>query len=164
VQVGLFLFSMQIKKYHSLNDAQKRALFDLWNNEYPAQISHADMATFDSYLDDLENVEHFLVEDEHGKIKGWYFHFTREKATWFAIILSHDVQGKGIGSTLIQHAKEIEIELNGWVTDHDHYKKRNGEVYRSPLGFYQKNGFEVLEGEQLEVEVLSAVRITWKKE
>lgn len=155
---------MKISHYKTLTYSQKSALLELWNNEYPVQLGYSDMAAFDAYLNKLINVEHFLVEENDGTIMGWYFHFLRENAKWFVIILSSDIQGKGVGSALLTKAKETETELNGWVTDHDRYKKRNGEIYRSPLGFYKKNGFKVLVGERLELDELSAVRIRWVKD
>ncbi|MEZ4935917.1 MAG: GNAT family N-acetyltransferase, partial [Saprospiraceae bacterium] len=143
---------------------QKAALLELWDNEYPAQLGYSDMAAFDGYLDKLINVEHFLVEANDGTIMGWYFHFLRDNAKWFVIILSSEIQGKGVGSALLAKAKKTETELFGWLTDHDRYKKRNGDVYRSPLGFYKKNGFEVLADERLELDKLSAVKIRWVKD
>ena len=154
---------MQIKIIKTLTPSQKYDLCELWNNEYPAQLGYADMAAFDAYLAKLIEPVHFLVEDENGKIIGWYFHFFRDNGKWFVIILSSDIQGKGVGSVLLKKAKAKETELNGWVTDHNNYEKKNGEVYRSPIGFYKKNGFEVVKEERLELEVLSAVRIRWRK-
>ena len=42
-------------------------------------------------------------------------------------------------------------------------RKTNGETYKSPLGFYRKIGFTVHEGERLEKEEISGVKIEWKK-
>jgi len=53
--------------------------------------------------------------------------------------------------------------LNGWVVDGERYIKSNGEKYLSPLEFYKKNDFEILVGERLETEKISAVKIKWKK-
>ena len=153
---------MNINRCKTLTIRQKEALLNLWNSEYPVQLGYHNMEAFTAYLDKLINVEHYLVEGHDGLICGWYFHFMRDSAKWFVIILSSDIQGQGIGSALLKKAKETETELNGWVTDHNRYKKRNGDVYRSPIRFYKKNGFKVLEGNRLELEKLSAVRIRWQ--
>ncbi|MCB0473527.1 MAG: hypothetical protein KDC56_10755, partial [Flavobacteriaceae bacterium] len=59
--------------------------------------------------------------------------------------------------------KEKETELNGWVIDHDNDYKINGELYKSPLNFYLKNGFQKSSDRRLELEKISAVKIKWKK-
>ena len=38
---------------------------------------------------------------------------------------------------------------------------KNGKVYKSPLVFYLKNGFEIIENERLELEKISAVKVRW---
>ncbi|MEZ4931315.1 MAG: hypothetical protein R2788_04180 [Saprospiraceae bacterium] len=86
---------MKISRYKTLTTYQKAALLELWNNEYPAQLGYSDMAAFDTYLNILINVEHFLVEANDGKILGWYFHFLRDHAKWFVIILSSEIQEEG---------------------------------------------------------------------
>lgn len=100
---------------------------------------------------------------ENNSIGGWYFDFVREQEKWFAIILDSSLQGKGFGTKLLNMAKEKEPELNGWVIDRDTDRKRNGDLYRSPLPFYLKNGFEKISDTRLELEKISAVKITWRK-
>jgi hypothetical protein len=41
--------------------------------------------------------------------------------------------------------------------------KANGEIYHSPLKFYQKNGFQILNQIRYESNLLSAVKIQWNK-
>ncbi len=154
---------MKIKKYHTLTSDQKCSLLELWNHEYPAHLAYADIDAFQSYLDNLIEPEHLLLETETGEIKGWYFHFTRNEEKWFAIILSVDIQGQKMGTALLEKARETQTELNGWVVDQDLYKKRDGTPYPSPLGFYLKNGFKLLEEERLELDILSAIKIRWRK-
>jgi len=103
---------------------------------------------------------HILLLDDT-KIKGWYFNFIRENEKWFGMILDSDIQGKGFGTKVLNLAKEKESVLNGWVIDHNNDKKQNGEFYKSPLGFYQKNGFEVISNIRLELDKISAVKIKW---
>ena len=86
-----------------------------------------------------------------------------EHEKWFAIILDSNFHGKGFGTKLLSLGKEKESELNGWVIDKQDDKRKNGELYKSPLNFYLKNGFEKFDNERLELEKISAVKIKWKK-
>jgi hypothetical protein len=63
---------------------------------------------------------------------------------------------------MLEIVKRKEIELNGWVIDHSKDKKKNGELYHSPLNFYLKNGFIELT-KRLELDKISAVKIKWIK-
>ena len=81
----------------------------------------------------------------------WYVNFIRNRKKWFVILLNSNIQGKGYGTQLINLAKKEESELNGWVIEHDNDLKQNGEKYKSPLGFYLKNGFEVISEDRLEL-------------
>lgn len=47
------------------------------------------------------------------------------------------------------------------VIDHDKDIKANGKQYMSPLNFYLKQGFTIIEDERLELATLSAVKIVW---
>lgn len=78
-------------------------------------------------------------------------------------ILLQDFQGNGYGSTILNRAKVRESELNGWIIDHNNYKKKSGEVYRSPLTFYLKNGFVKIENSRLASEKIAAVKMKWKR-
>jgi len=144
----------------TLTSSQKEEILYLWNQEYPEQICYPGIAELESYLVRLLEQSHILMVDNQ-KIKGWYLDFNRDNEKWFAIIMDSTYQGKGLGTKMLNLAKEKEIELNGWVIDHDRYKKRNGETYASPLPFYLKNGFKVLREVRLELEQISAVKIQW---
>ena len=156
---------MKIEKSTSLSKHQLDQLLQLWNDEYPKQITYHSLIELEIYLEKLMAVEHTLIVNENDKIKGWYFQFDREGEKWFVIIISSDLKGKGWGKKLMRLAQEKEDILNGWVTDHDRYLRRNGEVYSSPLGFYKKLGFRIL-NERMEKESpqLSAVKIRWTRE
>jgi GNAT superfamily N-acetyltransferase len=136
-------------------------LLELWNNEYPQKLNYTSLATFDEYLTKLNKLRHFLVVDNQNKAKGWAFSFERDNERWFAIIVSEKYQNKGIGLQLLNHLKNAETELNGWVIDHNNDVKKNGKIYNSPLAFYKKSNFEVLEQERFESEKISAVKIKW---
>lgn len=62
---------------------------------------------------------------------------------------------------MLNKLKEDEAVLNGWVIDHDSDKKLNGNYYKSPIEFYQKNGFEIIAETRLELDIMSAVKIKW---
>ena len=154
---------MKIFKQTELNDKQKEQIFELWNNEYPKKIACNTIADFENYLSKLSEQNHYLLLDVNEEINGWATTFTRENEKWFAIIISERLKGKGIGTKILNELKNNENTLNGWVIDHNSDKKSNGNIYQSPLGFYIKNGFEVLSETRLELEIMSAVKIKWKK-
>ncbi|GLU44400.1 GNAT family N-acetyltransferase [Allomuricauda sp. NBRC 101325] len=154
---------MEFKTCSFLNDEEKLAVFELWNNEYPEKLTFLSTQEFDQYLNNLCHQSHLLLLNNDKKPIGWYVDFIREDEKWFAIILDSKFQGKRLGTQILDRAKEMESELNGWVIDHDSDKKRNGKPYTSPLNFYLKNGFKQLPDNRLELHNKSAVKIQWKK-
>ena len=154
---------MEFVKCSILSISERLEIFELWNKEYPEKLSYKSTREFDKYLENLTEQSHILLIDDDRKITGWYFDFIRENGKWFAIILDSKIQGKGFGTKILNLAKEKEIELNGWVIDHNMDKKRNGEYYKSPLNFYLQSGFEKLSKSRLELDKISAVQIKWKK-
>ncbi len=154
---------MELIILSQLNPLQKNEIHELWNREYPKKICHNELSDFENYLAGKEDPCHMLLLNDKGKIIAWYFDFIRRDEKWFVLILDSAYHGKGIGTQMLDQAKEKEIELNGWVIDRDPGKKLNGEDYRFPLGFYLKNGFEILSDVRLELEKISAVKIKWKK-
>lgn len=153
---------MRITLAKELTLSQKEAVLRIWNEEYGEKLMKT-MQGFEEYLSKLGKVQHFLMYDETDALWGWAATLDREGERWFAIIMDGSVQGKGYGRQLLNAIKEHEPILNGWVTDHNRDVKRNGQAYSSPMGFYLKNGFEVLEDVRLETEELSAVKIRWRK-
>lgn len=154
---------MKIIETPSLNKRQKETVFNLWNIEYPEKLAYTKLEDFDEYLNNLTEQNHYLIIDIYENIKGWALVFNRESERWFAIIISEDYHGKGIGSLVLNKLQEKYNELNGWVIDHERDKKSNGKIYKSPIYFYKKNKFEIMSGIRLELEKISAVKITWKK-
>lgn len=150
---------MKIVKAMSLDPIQKKRIMNIWNNEYPKLLSHETLFDFENFLTKLENTEHYLAEIDN-EIVGWIVTFQRNEENWFVILVDSKKQGKGIGTELLSIAKYNCIDLNGWAIDLDDYKKSNGQAYHSPIGFYQKMGFEVTD-ERLDDEKLSAVKIKW---
>lgn len=152
---------MKIIEQNRLSDEQKARIIEMWNAEYPANLAHPDVSSFDEYLNNLGDKKHFLLFDESGEIVGWAMTFVRDNARWFAIIIDGKTQGKGFGLKLINALKSAETQLFGWVIDTDNYKKANGENYRSPLGFYKKIGFIVHENEIIIKENITGIKIEW---
>jgi len=153
---------MEINSQKTLNDSEKARIIELWNNEYPKKLTYSKLEDFDSYLSTLSNVEHYLLINQNA-ISGWGITFNRDNLIWFAIIVDSKNQGKGFGSLFLNKLKDLQNELNGWVIDHDNDSKLNGSQYKSPLAFYIKNNFEVLNNFRIDNEKISAVRIQWKK-
>lgn len=146
-----------------MSEAEKQSVIRLWNAEYPAQLQHSGLDSFDEYLRPKENLEHYLLTDNGGNIKGWLATFTRDAGRWFALLVDGSEQKKGFGTRLLNRVKEFENEINGWVIDREKDFKANGAVYLSPIGFYLKNDFEVLRDVRLENETMSAVQIKWSR-
>jgi hypothetical protein len=152
---------MRIIETNTLDDAQKQAVIELWNEEYPAQLKYEHMEDFDRYLDALSDKTHLLGIDDTGRVIGWALSFIRNGERWFAIIIHRTAQAKGKGAAMLGALKARGERLAGWVTDHERYQKSDGTPYPSPLGFYLRNGFTVRQDVRLELEKLSAVRIDW---
>ncbi len=155
--------SMKITKSTKLSGAQKDMICQLWNMEYPQKLAITP-STFDEFLEASASQTHFLIIENERDLVGWAYTFDREGDRWFSIIISHAHQGKGLGHVLLNLIKEKETCLNGWVIDHPHDRKQNGQPYLSPLSFYVKNGFTALPDTRLENEKISAVKIEWKKQ
>ena len=155
--------SMKITKSTKLSGAQKDMICQLWNMEYPQKLAITPSA-FDEFLEASASQTHFLIIENERDLVGWAYTFDREGDRWFSIIISHAHQGKGLGHVLLNLIKEKETCLNGWVIDHPHDRKQNGQPYLSPLSFYVKNGFTALPDTRLENEKISAVKIEWKKQ
>ncbi|MCE7993430.1 MAG: GNAT family N-acetyltransferase [Roseivirga sp.] len=154
---------MEITRTNTLSQSQKQDIIRLWNKEYPAHLSYGTDSEFDSYLAGLSNPLHLTISDQHEQIMAWLITFTRDASRWFAMIIDQSLQGQGIGSRLLDEAKKSETELNGWATDHNRDVRADGRPYPSPIGFYLKNGFEVLTDTRLEKGALSTVKIQWRK-
>ena len=145
-----------------LNVDQKSQLLTLWNSEYPKAIMHSDIASLDAYFGKLQNLEHTMLLDQNNEIAAWYFDFVRNDENQFAIIISSKYQGKALGKKLIHSAKVKHNKLTAWVVDESNFEKTDGTLYRSPLSFYEKNGFTVL-NDRWDSDVLNTVKIRWTK-
>ncbi len=143
--------NLKIIQTIELNEDLKKQVFDLWNSEYPDKLTYQNLNEFDNYLQNLNNLKHFLLINNIDFILGWALTFDRDNEKWFAIILSEKLQGKGLGRKMLDEIKNNE-------------KKKNGQPYISPLTFYQKCDFEILSDDRLELDKISAVKINWTRE
>lgn len=146
---------MEIIKIKHLTDVQFQQINQLWNEEYPLKLKNR----FPILLEGIENYHHYLIEDGHKNVLAWAVEFEKDDEIRFSIIVSQEQQGKGFGGMLINRLKEDLNEFYGWVIDHNNDKKENGENYQSPLSFYIKHGFEVLEDIRIDTDMLKAVKI-----
>ena len=143
-----------------LSPVKKEFIFQLWNKEYPVQLGFKTIADLDNYLDTLNDLNFFFLQNKNS-VEGWAMTFGRDGEKWFAITIDSKAQGKGKGSFLLNNLKQHSDILNGWVIDHENDITPGGEKYKSPLQFYIKNGFIIHAGIRLEIPVLSAVKISW---
>lgn len=147
-----------------LSEDQKLDIVELWNNEYPKGLSFSELTEFDQYLDDLSDKNHILLCEESGRVKGWLIYFVRDNEQCFAMLMDSSLQGQGIGSKILSLAKERNSELNGWVIDTNKEPKQNGKNYKSPIGFYRKNDFEIRMDIQLKKKNINGIKVIWKSQ
>ena len=147
----------------ALSEAQHAGILRLWNEEYPSTLALAGPVDLDRYLLALSDPQHFLLVADMDGLYGWSCSFTRDGDVWFAMIVAGAQQGRGCGRMLLEAMMTRHDRLSGWVIDADGAAKRNGIPYRSPLGFYLRNGFKAIPEERLETSALSAVRILWER-
>lgn len=148
----------------SLTPSQKTQISRIWNNEYPKSLNFSAANRFDDYLAGLSKPIHYLLENESGDMLAWACKFIRDNEKWFAVILDEKIHGQGKGTEILNALKENETVLNAWVIDKEEAIKINGQIYKSPLNFYLKNGFLVYPEMRLENEKMSAVKIIWKED
>lgn len=153
---------MNLQERIELSQLEKKAVLDLWNKEYPDRLAYKNLDAFDGFLLKMGRPKHNLLLDGN-KLVGWIATFDREGERWFSVIVDSSQQGKGIGKKLIELVKAEEEHLCGWVVDHEDYKKTNGEPYNSPITFYEKMGFEVVQEERYKGDRLSAAKVYWKR-
>jgi hypothetical protein len=154
---------MKIVSKFDLTNKEKDQIYNLWNTEYPEKLSFKSPIEFDNYLNNLSNVIHYTVQDEFGLIQAWAITFIRENEKWFAIIINSNFHRKGIGTQILNLLKSLEINLSGWVIDHNRDLKLDGTSYLSPIDFYMKNGFSICNDIRIKSEKISALKIVWKK-
>ncbi len=150
---------MEIIKTKTLSEKQSSQINQLWNDEYPIKLKDR----FAILLDGADWHNHYIIEDKEQNVIAWAVDFEKEKQIRFSIIVDTKHKGKGIGELLITKLKEENEEFYGWVIDHNDDLKSNGTYYQTPMPFYLKHGFEILENIRLDNEMIKAVLIKWSK-
>lgn len=153
---------MNWKLTRELTEKEKIEIVELWNQEYPKAMSHTGIASFEQYLQGLAEVNHILLFGEEKQVLGWLIYFFRDNEPCFALLLDSSLQGNGWGSKMLNRAKELNSELNGWVVAHEDELKQNGQFYRSPMEFYRKNDFEICQDIQLTMKDIRCIKVVWK--
>lgn len=148
-----------INKTKTLTDWQVTQINQLWNEEFPLKLNNR----FGLLLEGVKNYNHYLMEDENKNIAAWAVDFEKDHEIRFSVIVADKHKGKGFGSELLKQLKATNETFYGWVIDHHNDQKMNGEKYQSPLPFYIKHGFEVLQDARIDNEMLNAVKIKWSK-
>jgi GNAT superfamily N-acetyltransferase len=151
---------MNIRTTNALTSDEKAELNQLWNEEYPVRLKDR----FNLLLERCSCFQHYIIQDEQGCILAWAVDFERDGEVRFSIIVSSEHQRKGYGAALLRAMQQNNSTFYGWVIDHDDDLKSNGAMYKSPLAFYLKNGFEVLSNERIDNEMLRAVKVKWSNE
>jgi hypothetical protein len=148
---------MEIRKTTLLSDKQKEQIHSLWNDEYPAKLKDR----FSILLEGVAWFNHYIIEDVNNNLIAWAVDFEKEKQVRFSIIVSSKHKGKGLGSMLISRLKKENQEFYGWVIDHDEDLKLDGGIYKSPMSFYLKHDFHILNEKRIDSEMIRAVLIKW---
>lgn len=148
---------MQFITSTTLSAKQMQQIDVLWNQEYPKNLQNR----FALLVADASNYRHFIVTNDEAETVAWAVLFDKENETRFSIIVAHTHKEKGLGSQLIKALKQACPCFYGWVIDHDNDLKNDGSIYRSPLTFYLKHHFEVLNDQRLVTPLIKAVKIKW---
>jgi GNAT superfamily N-acetyltransferase len=151
---------MRLIYTEQLSKNQHQQIDFLWNKEYPKNL----MNRFSMLLADATDYRHFIIENQQNIIVGWAVLFAAENETRFSILVDEIYKGKGLGGQLIDELKKACPSFYGWVIDHSNDLKNDGSIYRSPLPFYVKLQFQVLNNQRLETPIISAVKVKWQAE
>ena len=146
-----------ILKTNKLSDSHLNQINQMWNDEYPIKLKNR----FPILLEGVENYHHYIIEDAEQNIMAWAVDFEKENEIRFSIIVNSIHKGKGLGSKLVERLKLENKLFYGWVIDHNNDKRESGELYINPMPFYLKHGFEILQNERIETEMIQAVKIKW---
>jgi GNAT superfamily N-acetyltransferase len=151
---------MKLITTNQLTAKQHHEIHVLWNDEYPIKLKDR----YSILLNDALWFHHYLLVNKEDQIVAWAVDFKKEEQVRFSIIVSSAYKNKGLGRRMLDALKKENTSFFGWVIDHDDDLKSNGEVYRSPLSFYLKNGFEVVHDQRLDTPMISAVLVKWSEQ
>lgn len=147
---------MRIEISKSLTENQTKQIDYLWNEVYPVKLKNR----FGLLLKDLKEFNHHVLLNETDEVIGWAVAFLRDGEMWFSVLVSAENQNKGYGNMLIDSLKQNFKNLYGWVIDHNNDLKQDGSTYSSPIQFYLKNSFVVMD-DRIETDIISAVKIKY---
>lgn len=153
---------MDFVETKSLNEEQKKSIVALWNLEYPKKLALPSVLDFERYLDGLSDKNHIVLMDEDKALKGWLIYFMRDGERCFAMLIDRTLQGWGWGSRFLDLAKQRNNELNGWVVPNNEETKSDGGTYQSPVAFYLKNGFWILNNSEQDKNGITGIKLRWK--
>jgi GNAT superfamily N-acetyltransferase len=142
----------------SLNQVEQ--INQVWNDEYPIKLNNR----FRILLNDAKSYMHYIIENEKQEIIAWGVMFEKEDEHRFSILVVKKYQGQELGKQLIDSFKKDYPIFFGWVIDHDNDVKINGEKYVSPLPFYLKHGFKILNEQRIDTEMISAVKVLFENQ
>ena len=155
-------YQLNLTVSHYLSKREREQILSIWNVEYPVSVHYKNLEEFDAYLAKQEEPRHYLMTDQNGNVVAWQGVFSREGARWLAILIDHKYHVLGVGRKLIRMAQADEKILNIWVVDREDRLLPSGEIYRSPIRFYEKLGFVQIPEIRLDNERLSAVKMQWE--
>ena len=150
---------MIIIKTKTLSEKHFTQINQLWNDEYPIKLKDR----FPILLDGVKDFNDYIIEDTEQNVIAWAVDFEKENEIRFSIIVNAKHKGKGLGGALVEKLKSENDLFFGWVIDHNNDLKSNGEYYQTPMPFYLKHGFEILNDLIIETEMISAVKIKWSR-
>lgn len=149
--------TLNISTSKTLSSWQSEQINLLWNEEYPINLKDR----FSLLLDGAAWHNHYIIEDQEKNIIAWAVDFEKDKQVRFSIIVATKYKGLGLGKRLIDKLKEANNEFYGWVIDHNDDVKANGVTYLSPMPFYLKQGFDILQDTRIDNEMIRAVLMQW---
>jgi GNAT superfamily N-acetyltransferase len=149
--------TMRIEISKTLTQDQAKQIDYFWNEVYPVKLKNR----FGLLLKDIKEFNHHILLNETDEVIGWAATFLRDEEIWFSILVSAENQNKGYGNMLIDSLKQNFENLCGWVIDHNNDLKQDGLAYSSPIQFYLKNGFVVMD-DRIETDIISAVKIKYE--
>lgn len=153
--------SFRFEEQTTLTDDLKLEIIKIWNAEFSKQLAYDSIEGYDKWLNSIEDPTHVLVYSNTGELIAWCTDFNRNKERWFSILIIRSHHGKGLGRMMLDKMKARNTHLCGWAVDHNRDTRSDGSAYPSPIAFYEKNGFEILDIRD-EKKDLSVVKIKWE--
>lgn len=137
---------MIINKTKILTDKQREQINALRDDKYPSKLKDR----FPIHLDGADWYNQYIIEDLNNNTIAWTVDFEKKSQIRFSIIVASIHKGKGLGRMLIEKLRTENEEFYGWVIDHNNDFKLNGEYYKTPMPFYLKHGFEILNDKRID--------------